>query len=142
MSFLRWFASLGVVRRFATSETRHLATAASGFVLDWLLTHHAAQSDAMNIAQAVGMILAGGAGYGLSLINGKGQDVRAAVAAATGTVLPSATSNQLYAKGVQAQQVADQGQADKVRSAVAAADAAAPKDQAALIADLLKEAGQ
>jgi hypothetical protein len=138
MSFLRWLMSLSFVQNFVTGEVRHLATAAAGALTAWLVTHGAQQSDIASIAEGMTALIVGGAGYGLSLLNAKSQDVRAEVAAQTGTVLTSAVAKGLVAQGVHAQQVADQAQAGKVQAAINAADAAAPKDKASLIADLLK----
>lgn len=138
MQFVKWLLSRGFVQSIATKEVRHLATALAGALASWLLAHSASQSDAANVAEAVSALIVGLGGYGLSLLNQQGQEVRAQVAATTGQVISPSLSKDLVGRGVNAQQMADEAQADKIQLAIAAAESAAPKDKAALIAELLK----
>jgi hypothetical protein len=64
-------------------------------------------------------------------------DNRMQATAAVGTPVTAAQAKTLIESGVVAQHDADQAQADKVKTAIEVADAAAPKDKPALLADLL-----
>lgn len=136
MSFIWWLLKSSVVQTFALNEVRHLATLASGAALTWLLTHHAAQGDATNIAEGLSALIIGGAGYAFSEINASNNKAVTEVAAATGQIVKPPEAKALIAQGVTAQMNTDQGRADRTEAAIAQADAAAPKDKDALLADL------
>lgn len=116
----RWLLGSQLVQSFASREVRHLATAASGFVLSWLVAHQANQSDAASIAQGIFAIIVGLAGYGLSRLNGADTETRVQAAAITGQVV-----NAPEARAVLAQ-----------ATAVQKADANSPQTKASLLADL------
>jgi hypothetical protein len=131
MSIIKWLLSSSFVQSFANREVRHLATAASGFVLSWLVAHQSNQSDAASIAQGVFAIIVGGAGYGLSRLNGSNNETKVQVAAATGAVIDDKTANGLTKQGGD-----PAGAAALAKLAIAHADADAPTTKAALLADL------
>jgi hypothetical protein len=102
MSFLRWLLSSSFVQSCATNEVRHLATAAAGALASWLIAHNASQSDAASIAQAVGALIVGIGGYGLSLLNASNNEARVQVAAQTGQVVTAPQAQAILAKADQA----------------------------------------
>lgn len=97
-NFLRWVLSTRFARAFMTSEIRHLATLAAGFVLGWLGQHGFLQGDAASIAEGVGAIIMGLGGYGMSKINSSNNKAVAQAAAQTGQVLPPAVAKAVVAR--------------------------------------------
>lgn len=137
MSFIKWLLSSSFVQAFATKEVRHLATALAGALTSWLLAHGGQQSDVASITEGLVAVIVGAGGYGMSVLNASGQKAQASVAAQTGVILPAAQAKVLVQQGVVAQQAVDHAQAAKVQAAIDTADAAAPADKAALLADLM-----
>jgi hypothetical protein len=128
-AFLRSLLTSSFLRPFELNEVRHLATWVSGLALAWLMGHHAQQSDAMNIAQGLGSIIVGGAGYLMSQLNDSNTETRVQASALTGQVLTTAEAKAVLAQGVAQQRGADQAQADATSAAIARA-AAEPKTDA------------
>jgi hypothetical protein len=119
MDFVKWLLSSSLVQSLATKEVRHLATAAAGALLTWLVTHGAGQGDATNIAEGVAAIITGAGGYALSRFNASGNEARVQVAAQTGQIVTAADAKTIMAQGVAAQEEADANQAAKTAAAIA-----------------------
>lgn len=140
MSFLRSLLTSSLVRLFAMKEVRHLATSAAGFALAWLMAHHASQSDAANIAEGIGSLMVGGAGYGFSLLNGANNETRVQASAQASQVVSLADAKAILAQGESAQRAADEAQATKIGDAMATTEkVTAAKGFAGVIAADKKE---
>lgn len=91
-----------VIRAMVLSTARHIATAASGVLVTYLLAHGASQGDADSISQAVAAVILGLASYGFSLWDVKNVDkkmTQAEVATAV-TVSTAVKQNKSVAKDI------------------------------------------
>jgi len=80
MDFIKSILPDGVLRSWVLATGRHVATAASGVVLTYLIAHGAKQADADTIAQAIGAIVLGLCSYGYSLWDVKNVDKKISTA--------------------------------------------------------------
>jgi hypothetical protein len=137
MTFLRKLLQMGFIRTILLKLLRHGLTTAGGALAAWLASKNADPTQTGELVQyliAAGMTVGG---LALSAMDANSVDNRMQATAAVGTPVTAAQAKVLIDSGVVAQHDADQMQADKVKGAIAAADEAAPKDKAALLADLL-----
>jgi hypothetical protein len=137
MNFLRKLLQMGFVRTLLLKLLRHGLTVGGGALAAWLASKNADPTQTASLIQylvAAGMTAGG---LALSAMDANTVDNRIQASAAVGTPVTAAEAKTLVQSGVVAQHDVDQAQADKVKTAIAVADAAAPPDKPALLAALL-----
>lgn len=66
----------GVIRAGIMASARHVATAASGVIVTYILAHHGSQTNAQEVSEAVSALILGLVSYGFSLWDVKNVDTK------------------------------------------------------------------